>query len=585
MTRRSRRPKRRRLRPAAGPALRALEAAYERHRAGDLGGAERAYRRVLALDPGNAPALSHLAAFERGRGNPEAARALLSRAVESDPRDASTRSNLANLLQELGRVPEARSQYLEALRIEPSHLSARYNLGKALQRLGEFEEAVGCFEALCALAPEDAGAWTALGLACQDAGKSEQALASQRRALAIDPGHAEAHNSLGTLHMEHGAFAEAEAAFRAALRSDPAFSPAFVNLVQTRRIGTGDTGLVAQIQKLAERGGRSEDATTDLHFALAKAREDLGDYERAFAHYREGNRRRRDQVRYDRQSAGARAAALASAFGADFFARAAGGGDSSPRPVFIVGMPRSGTSLVEQILASHPDCFGAGELPHLGALVRSLAPRAGDGRAYPAVVEDLDGAALAALGRRYLEALPAEAGGAARVTDKMPANYLHIGLAAAILPRARVIWCRRSAMDVCFSIYTQQFTHRDAYPYACDLDDIASEYLACEQIMAHWTHTLPIPIHEVRYERLVGDQEEVTKGLLSFCGLPFDARCLRFHETERRVRTASHWQVRQPLYHSSVGRWRRYAPHLSDLVNSLRRGGVELSGEIRRPCR
>ena len=569
MTRSFRRPEKRRSGRKAARASRALQSAYRCHRAGDLAGAERAYRRVLELDPGNAAALAHLAVFERGRGNLEAARALLARAVESAPDDASARGNLANLLQELGRLPEALSQYREALRLDPAHLSARYNLGKALQRLGEFEPAVECFEALCSLAPRDAGAWAALGLARQDAGRSEEALATWRRVLELDPGHAEALCGIGTLHLERGAFEEAEAAFRAALRSDPDFSPAFVNLVQTRRIGDSDAGLMERMRRRLERGGLDDDAAADVHFALAKAREDLGDYEGAFTHYREGNRRRRRHVRFRREAPGERAAAFADAFDVEFFAKSAGRGDPSPRPVFIVGMPRSGTSLVEQILASHPDCFGAGELPHLGALARSIPARTGDTSAYPDCLDALEDAEFAALGRAYLDALPAEADGAARVTDKMPANYLHLGLVAAILPRARVIRCRRDAMDVCFSIYAQHFTHRDAYPYAFDLEDIASEYLACERLMAHWTCVLPLAIHELRYERLVDDPEGEIAGLLAFCGLGFDERCLRFHETERRVNTASNWQVRQPLYRGSLARWRRFEAHLAPLRAAL----------------
>ena len=569
MTPPSRRPDERRLRRAAGRASRALESAYERHRAGDLTGAERAYRRVLELDPGNAPALSHLAAFEHGRGDLEGARALLTRAVDSAPGDASARSNLATLLQELGRLREALPQYREALRLAPTHLSARYNLGKALARLGEFDAAVECFEALCNLAPRDAGAWAALGLARQDAGRSEEAFAALRRALDLDPGHAEAHNGIGSLHMERGAFAEAEEAFRAALRSDPRYSPALVNLVQTRRIGTEDAALVSRLEELAGRGGLTDDEAANVHFALAKAREDLGDYEGAFTHYREGNRRRRRHIHFVREATGERAAAFSNAFDSDFFARVAGGGDPTPRPVFIVGIPRSGTSLVEQILATHPECFGAGELPHLGALARSIPERVRGGDAYPACVRDLDEAEFAALGRAYLEALPAAALGATRVTDKMPANYLHLGLAAAILPGARLIWCRRDAMDVCFSVYAQHFTHADAYSYAFDLEDIASEYLACERLMAHWSRTLPLPIHELRYEGLVDDPERVIAELLEFCGLPFDERCLRFHETERRVFTASNWQVRQPLYRASLARWRRFERHLGPLRAAL----------------
>ena len=569
MTRASCRPERGRSRRAAARAARALESAYERHRAGDLAGAEHAYRRVLELDPRNASALSHLAFFERGRGRLEAACSFSSRAVESAPGDASARSNLATLLQELGRLPEALVQYREALRIDPSHLSARYNLGKVLQRLGEFEAAAECFQALGTRTPQDAGVWAALGLAYQDAGRSEEAFAAWRRALDLDPGHAEAHNGIGSLHMERGAFAEAEAAFRAALRSDPRFSPALVNLVQMRRIGAGDRELVEQVRDLAQRGGLSGDAAIDVHFALAKVCEDRGDFEAAFRHYREGNRRCRRRLRFERGAAGKRVAAMARVFDAEFFARSAGGGEPSPRPVFIVGMPRSGTSLVEQILASHPDCFGAGELPHLGALARSLAERAPGAGAWPEGVTGLRGAEFAALGRAYLDALPEEARGAARVTDKMPANWLHLGLAAAILPHARVVWCRRAALDVCFSIYAQHFTHRDAYPYAFDLEDIASEYLACEGLMAHWTRVLPLPIRELRYERLVDDSEQVIADLLAFCGLSFDERCLRFHETERRVNTASNWQVRQPLYRASLARWRRFERHLAPLRAAL----------------
>ncbi len=549
-------------------ASRELESAYARHRAGDLGGAEQAYRRVLALDPGNAPALSHLAAFEHRRGNLESAQALLSRAVESDPDDVGARNNLGNLFQALGRPAEAQTQYREALRLEPSHLSARYNLGKALQRLGDLDAAVSCFEDLCARSPNDAGAWVALALARQDTGRSDQAFEPLRRALAIEPRHPEAHNSLGTLHVERGEFAEAEAAFHAALRCDPGFSPALLNLVHTRRIHPRDADLVARIEALTARKGPAGEEAADLHFALGKAREDLGDFERAFRHYQEGNRQRRRGVRHDRRMAEKRAAAIAHDYDADFFLHTAGQGDPSSRPVFIVGMPRSGTSLVEQILASHPDCFGAGELPNLGLQARSLGARPSKR------ILELEPEELAALGRAYLESLPADSAGAARVTDKMPANWLHLGLAAAVLPGARVIWCRRDAMDVCFSIYAQQFTHQDAYPYAFDLEDIASEYRCCERLMEHWTRTLPIPLHEVRYERLVEDLEGVTASLLEFCGLPFDARCLRFHETDRRVGTASNWQVRQPLYRSSLARWRLFESQLGPLRSALGHAGA-----------
>ena len=575
--------------PRAG-VVRALEAAWARHRAGDLAAAERGYRRVLALDPGNASALQHLAAFERGRGELGSALARLLKAVTSVPGDASCRSNLANLLQESGRPAEALAHYREALRLAPGHLPARFNLGKALQRLGDFEAAVACFEALCALAPEDPGAWCALGLAQHDAHRAQAALGSQRRALALDPALPDAHDAIGALFMERGAFAEAEAAFRTALRHAPDYAPAFGNLVRARRMGAEDRPLVARMRTLLEGDGLAPGHAADLHFALAKTHEDLAEYDRAFVHYREGNRRRRGARRHDREAAAAQVRTLAATFDPAFFARTAGRGDPDPRPVFITGMPRSGTSLVEQILASHPECFGAGELPHLERVVRSRPAGAGGGSSLPALAAGLGGADLRALGRAYLEALPAEAGAAARVTDKMPPNWRYLGFAAAILPGARVIHCRRDAMDVCFSIYAQPFTHRDAWPWAYDLRDLASEYLDCERLMAHWARTLPLPMHAVRYERLVRDPEAVTRELLAFCGLPFDARCLRFHESERPVRTASDWQVRQPLYRSSVGRWRRFESHLAPLREALEGGGaggqVDAAAPSRpgRPC-
>ena len=559
-------------RATPGKVARALHSAYARHRQGDLAGAERGYRRVLDLDSHNGPALHHLALMERGRGNLETARALFSRAVAAAPADAGCRNNFANLLQELGRPAEAVVQYREVLRAAPDHHSARYNLGKALQRLGDFEAAVECFEELCVRTPENAGAWCALGQAQQDAGAGERALASQCRALALDPSHAEAHNALGTVHLENGDFPEAEAAFRAALRCDPLSAPALGNLVRARRIEAEDLPLVERMESLLARARLPVLREADLQFALARAREDLGHYDRAFVHYREGNRCRRSALHYERPSAEKRSAALIRAFDSAFFARAAGQGENDARPVFIVGMPRSGTSLVEQILASHPGCFGAGELPSLGRTVRSMPPPTDAALPHVASVLSLGETTLGALGRAYLDALPPESGAALRVTDKMPQNYLYLGFVAAVLPGARVIHCRRSPMDVCFSIYAQNFTHLDAYPYAYDLLDIASEYLAYDEVMAHWSRTLPLAMHEVSYEHLVGNQEAATRELLAFCDLAFDARCLRFHETKRPVRTASQWQVRQPMYAASVGRWRHFEAHLEPLRAALEHG-------------
>ena len=363
-------------RATPGKVARALHSAYARHRQGDLAGAERGYRRVLDLDSHNGPALHHLALMERGRGNLEVARALFSRAVAAAPADAGCRNNFANLLQELGRPAEAVVQYREVLRAAPDHHSARYNLGKALSRLGDFEAAVECFEGLCGRTPENAGAWCALGQAQQDAGAGERAITSQCRALALDPRHAEAHNALGTLHMENGDFPEAEAAFRAALRCDPLFAPALGNLVRARRIEVEDLPLVERMESLLARarlpvlrGGR-----TALR-ACPGAR---------------GPRALRPGLRPlpRREPVPAQRTALRATFGGEAPRRA------HPRFRFGILCPRCrdkerttrarcsssacrvrAPAWSSRSLASHPGCFGAGELPSLGANGALHAPR------------------------------------------------------------------------------------------------------------------------------------------------------------------------------------------------------------------
>jgi hypothetical protein len=237
--------------------------------------------------------------------------------------------------------------------------------------------------------------------------------------------------------------------------------------------------------------------------------------------------------------------------------------------VFIVGMPRSGTSLVEQILASHPNVFGAGELRDLQRLAEELPARVGAKEAYPACLVRLDGSAACALADEYLERIGRRSGAALRVTDKMPLNFLHLGLIAALFPRARIVHCIRDPLDVCVSCYCQDF--QGGPNFLWDLTDLGKFHGEYERLMAHWGSVLPLPILEVVYEELVDNLEAVSRRLISFCGLDWDDRCLAYHQNARAVRTASLVQVRQPVYKSSVGRWRHYAPHLRPLLEALGR--------------
>jgi hypothetical protein len=257
---------------------------------------------------------------------------------------------------------------------------------------------------------------------------------------------------------------------------------------------------------------------------------------------------------------------LIRTFDAVYFRRVRGFGISSELPLFIVGMPRSGTTLVEQIVASHPQVFGAGELRDVERIALSLAAHLGNDVGYPSCLAKAPAEAVRAMAERHLHRLTALAGGSVRIVDKMPTNYLHLGLIATLFPQARIIHCRRGPLDTCVSCY---FSYFRGLPFAWDLEELGRYHRSYDSLMAHWKAVLPLPVLDVSYEELVDNQEAISRRLMEFCGLDWDERCLAFHETPRPVHTASTMQVRQPIYKSSVGRWRRYEAHLQPLVRAL----------------
>ena len=258
---------------------------------------------------------------------------------------------------------------------------------------------------------------------------------------------------------------------------------------------------------------------------------------------------------------------LMAAFSGAFFERAAGLGSGSDRPVFIVGMPRSGTTLVEQIISSHPRAAGAGELPDIPWLIQRLPAELGSGAGYPGCVEALDRESVQRLAGSYLDRLGLVSATTDRVTDKLPMNYMHLGLIAVLFPNAVIVHCKRDPMDTCLSCYFQNFS-RDL-GFCFDLEDLGFYYRHYETLMAFWAEVLPLCIHDVAYEDLVKNPEDVSRGLIEACGLEWDPRCLSPHKNRRPVKTASSWQVRQPLYKTSVARWKRYEKHLGPLKSSL----------------
>jgi tetratricopeptide (TPR) repeat protein len=542
---------------------------------GQLDETVRLAREALRLQPDLADAHNNLGVALMRQGHFDEAGAALGNAVRHDPRHTDARCNLGAVLHRQGKLPEAITLLEETVRLAPGHAQARNDLGGALLAAGEPIRAEAHLRQAVRLRPGFAEAHSNLGLALREQGRIDEAVQSFREAVRLNPGYAGAHNNLGYTYEFHGKIDEARAEYQAALRLDPNNPRALASLSGLAAAGhyeLGDDELRC-IGQLVTRGDLPLDDLGRLHFALARARDRAGDEDEAFEHYRRGNELRKEYVRrrgaaYDPVARRRYVDRLIGAFTPAYFERVAPFGLDTELPVFVVGMMRSGTSLAEQILASHPRVHGAGELPDLDRLALALPQRLGTTEGYPECVARLDAVVARALAEEYLQGLGRRGKGADRVVDKLPFNFIHLGVIATLFPRARIIHCRRDPVDTCLSCFFQNFG--EPHPFTLDLGHLGHYYRQYERLMAHWGRVLPVPVFELNYEELTADQEGVSRRLVAFCGLEWDERCLRFHETDRPVRTASALQVRKPLYRSAVGRWKRYERHLGPLLAALR---------------
>jgi tetratricopeptide (TPR) repeat protein len=451
------------------------------------------------------------------------------------------------------------------------------NLGHALAALGKPETAILAFECAVALKPENPEALCNWGLALADLGRFDEAEAKYRRAIEIDAGFAGAYNNLGLLMKAKGQLAEAIAAIEQAIHLAPRNVAYYDNLVALRPFAAADPFLTA-LEDLVSEDLVSEDlagngaalsATDQMHrhFALAKAYENIGQVESAFRHLRSGNALKRQQMAYDEAETLGQMDRLCELMSRDFIEARQGCGELSAAPVFIVGMTRSGTTLIEQILASHPQVFGTGELPLFdqaaGPIRNSLPGRP----PFPDMVQAMSAEHFRALGASYLEKITRPPS-ALRITDKMTVNFLFIGLIHLALPNATIIHAVRDPVDTCVSCFATHFTNGQAHTY--DLAELGRYYRHYQALMRHWHAVLPPGrIMDVQYEEVVADLEGVARRIVAHCGLAWDARCLDFHRTQRAVRTASAAQVRKPIYKDSIGRWRKFEPFLGPLLAEL----------------
>jgi tetratricopeptide (TPR) repeat protein len=537
---------------------------------GEFAAAVEAFQGALRIHADSAEVFNNLGVAQQAAGDPDGATSSFRRALELDPRNLEACNNLGAALHERGDLEEAEQRLSQAIELDPDCDRAYFTLACLLADRGDLEGALQASRTAIRLDAGQADFHVNHASLLRRQGDLNGSLESLRAAIAVDPRHAVAHNDLGVDLLVLGRFDEAVSSFRRALQLNPRLANAYENLAKARRFGPEDRQQADSLEALAATPGLAHQARVHVHFALGKMLDDLAEHERAFAHFKTANELKHSTLSFDRAACASFVERTCASIDAALVEDKRGLGNPSQKPVFIVGMPRSGTTLVEQILASHPLVHATGEREYFRRVSAGLGGELAGSADYPECLRDLDGAAMDRISRAYLEETIADAGEAERVTDKMPLNFEHLGLIALTFPDAGIIHCRRDPVDLCLSIYFQHFAGDNAFAYS--VEDIAEYHRQYQRLMSHWHRVLPGRIHDVHYEELVANLEQVSRGMLERIGLAFDESCLQFHRTERPVGTSSHWQVRQPLYTRSVERWRNYEPHIKAFRAALEHG-------------
>jgi lipoprotein NlpI len=447
-----------------------------------------------------------------------------------------------------------------------NNASAHRLYGNVLRGLGRIEDALLRFRQAIAIDPNSAATHIDLAYTLYEFGRSEEAIAHYKRAIALEPDNAAAHSGLGIVLVAVGRTDEARQAFDAAINLAPNDPNIFFHLGRAIRFSRDDRYLPLMKRLLDDAHTMPSEAQIYLHLAIAKAFADIGDEAQSFHHLLKGKALKRQQTPYDEAGTLNWLTRVQRVFSPALMREKTGQGNSSDVPVFIVGMHRSGTTLVEQILASHPRCFGAGELENMGRLVKDL--KGPDRSEFPETVPFLSGDRLNELGARYLSGVRRFSATADRITDKMPINFVYVGLIHLMFPNARIVHTVRDPRDTALSCFSTLFAH--GLDYSCDLAELGRFYRGYRSLMAHWRNVLPPDaMLEVKYETLVNNFEEQARRIVSHCGLEWDEACTSFYRTERAVLTPSVGQVRRPIYQSSVERWRRYETFLQPFIKEL----------------
>ena len=566
---------------------------------GHLSEAASSYRECLRINPCNIRVLMNLGRLLGQQGNHEDALQLFQQAVEVDSGypDAYYCSGIQ--LQAIGRLSEAATAYQKAIHIRPDFFEATNNLGHVLSELGELNKALGVFESLLCINPESPEAHNNIGIVYDSMGKAREAEASYRKAIALNPTLADTRCHLGYLLAAEGRTREALECFDTNLELFPAHessiagkavaleklgqlddankalestlvattdNPDLVLSYCTIMLRKNDTaGAIRQAERLLATSSIPPKGMADLSFALGNLYEKKRDYSSAFHYFKPANSI--TPCTYSHEEHVSYISSIIASTEKEMLARIPRARHTFRKMIFIVGMPRSGTSLIEQILASHPDVFGAGELTFLSDIAASFPPLLARGKRYPENLANLTQSNTDALAKRYIDPVEELADESRLITDKMPHNFLNLALISVLFPKARVIHVKRSPLDNCLSLYFHSFN--PMHSYTTDMGFLGRYYNEYLRLMAHWGNTLDIPVLEVSYEDVVNDLESSTRRLLEFCQLDWSEDCLNFFASKRFVKTPSYNQVRQPIYTSSVNRWKNYREFITPLESAL----------------
>ena len=520
------------------------------------------FKKAIAISPQHKDAYNGLGNAYAGNKDCEQAIVSYRKALELNPKNKDAYNGLGNMFTEQEEFDKAVQAYRKTIELDHGHTNAYIGLANALAEQGETDQALPLLHKAIQLSPENPVFYSVKGRILADSGEIENAVAAYQKSIELDPAHKPAYTGLGSLYSDMGDIEASVTTYRKAIDSSLESAELYRVLSKNKKFSGYDDDL-RTMESLYQDGNASDEQKMHLAFALGKVYEDLKDYDNSIDYVIEGARLKRSSIEYSNTASQDFFDAIKTVFSADFLASHDSIGNPDPTPVFIIGMPRSGTSLTEQILASHPQVYGAGELRHLDRSIKTLLRSHQAPATFPQGVKNLEVGDFQELGRQYLERLREYAPDATYITDKLPHNFLYIGLIKIILPNARIIHCARDPMDNALSILKNFFTSGHFYSY--DRVELGRYYRLYLELMDYWRALLPGFIYDLNYESLVSDQENQIRRLLEYCNLPWDDACLDFHKTRRKVKTASNAQVRRPIYRDSVALWKRYEKQLEPL--------------------